>query len=464
MKSRWMLWVAGAVLLLGAGVAAALLLTSRRDITTSSSAAREIYKEAVANEARFYFKEARIGFAKALELDPNFAMAMLGLARQSGMEQGKALVKRAAREEPRLTEHERLLVELHLAGSERRYGDQKKLVEELHAKYPDDQRAAVWLAHDAQQRGKPEEAVKYFQDLIAIDPNNADAYNQLGYHYGYRGDYEKAMENLQKYQFIAPDTANPFDSLGENQAYAGHYTEAIENLNRALAVKADFSPAYEHLGVVYEGMGDLPKALASYRKALELAESDEYRGKYLPEAFRAACRSKDVAAVEEFREILVKLPKAPWTELRLESVDALKALAAGRYAEAESRLEALQPKALAKWNELDSKSPSGDKAHFAELNAMLALAKEALGKTDEAFKLWEANAKPPKDYSNYEDRRYIIEARAQMAATLARRGDLEAAEKLIAENRKWNPSWAPTREAENTVAELRRAKVLAASK
>jgi tetratricopeptide (TPR) repeat protein len=458
-----MLWVAGAVLLLGAGVAAALLLTSRRDITTSSSAAREVYKEAVANEARFYFKEARLGFAKALELDPNFAMAMLGLARQSGMEQGKTLVKRAVREEPRLTEHEKLLVELHLAGFERRPDDQRKLVQELHAKYPDDQRAAVWLAHDAQQRGKPDEAVKYFEDLIAIDPNNAEAYNQLGYHFGYRGDYEKAMENLKKYQFIAPDTANPFDSLGENQAYAGHYTEAIENLNRALAVKADFSPAYEHLGVAYEGLGDLPKALESYRKALELAESDDYRGKYLPEAFRAACRAKDVAAVDEFRAILVRMPKAPYTELRLESVDALRALTAGRYAEAETRLEALKPKALAKWTELQNKS-ADDKPHFPELNAMLASAKEALGKTDEAYRLWESNANPPKAFSNFDDRRYIIEARAHMAVTLARKGDLDGAEKLIAENRKWNPSWAPTREAENTVAELRRAKVLAASK
>ena len=323
----------------------------------------------------------------------------------------------------------------------------------------------MWLAHDAQQRGKPEEAVKYFQDLIAIDPNNADAYNQMGYHYGYRGDYEKAMENLQKYQFIAPDNANPFDSLGENQAYSGHYNEAIENLNRALAIKADFSPAYEHLGVAYEGMGDLPKALASYRKALELAESDDYRGKYLPEAFRAACRSQG----RRGRRGVPGDPRQAAEDAAGPSFGSSRSTPSRRWPTGATRRPSpgsrpLKPKALEKWNELDAKSPSGEKPHFAEVNAMLATAKEALGKTDEAFKLWEANAKPPKDYSNFEDRRYIIEARAQMAATLARRGDLEAAEKLIAENRKWNPSWAPTREAENTVAELRRAKVLAASK
>jgi len=58
----------------------------------------------------------------------------------------------------------------------------------------------------------------------------------------------------------------------------------------------------------------------------------------------------------------------------------------------------------------------------------------------------------------------IYEARAHVAAALARQGNLDAADKLIAENRKWNPSWAPTRELEAAVAELRREKVLAAAK
>ncbi len=313
------------------------------------------------------------------------------------------------------------------------------------------------------QKGNADEAIRFYEDLLAIDPNNADAYNQIGYHYGYRGDYEKSIENLQKYQFIAPDTANPFDSLGENQAYAGHYTEAIESLTRALAIKPDFSPAYEHLGIVYEGMGDLPKAIESFRKALELADTDDFRGKYLPEAFRMAFRAKDMAAIAEFREVLVKLPRNPYTDLRLALVDAASALTAGRAAEAEAKLEDLRPKVYARWHEIEKK-PAGEQPHFPEINSLMAMAKESLGKTDEAMKLWEANIHPPKAFSDFEGRRWIIEARAHMAVILARKGDLDGAEKLVAENRKWNPSWAPTREAEATVAELRRAKVLAAAK
>ena len=464
MRSRWVLWVAGLGLLLLAGVAAALLSTSRREVTTTSSAAYDAYKEAIANENRFYFKEARVGFARALELDPAFAMAILGLARQSGdPEQAKALIKRAAREEGRLTERERLHVEMQLAYVDRRPDDGLKIARQLHAKFPDDVRSAMLLCRTEIQNGNSDQAMKIFEDLLAIDPNNAEAYNQIGYYYGYRGDYDRAMENLKKYQFIAPDAANPFDSLGENQAYAGHYTEAIENLNRALAIKPDFAPAYEHLGVVYEGLGDTRKSIESYRKALQVADSDDFRAKYLPEAFRVAIQARDMTAFNELRGYLVKVPRNPYTDLRFAMVDAAGLLADGRAADAEAKLTELLPMVVAKWREIEKK-PESEPAHFPEINALLASAKEEQGKTDEAMALYEANAHPRKAFSDYESRLWIIEARAHLAAILARKGDLDAAEKLIAENRKWNPSWAPTREAEATVAELRRAKVLAAAK
>ena len=95
---------------------------------------------------------------------------------------------------------------------------------------------------------------------------------------------------------------------------------------------------------------------------------------------------------------------------------------------------------------------------------LMAMAKEQEGKPDEALAWWQKNANPPNPFNKFEDRRMIYEARAHVAVALAKKGDLDTAEKLIAENRKWNPSWAPTRDLEASVAELRREKVLAAAK
>jgi hypothetical protein len=115
-------------------------------------------------------------------------------------------------------------------------------------------------------------------------------------------------------------------------------------------------------------------------------------------------------------------------------------------------------------NSKAGKLAPGRKPHFPQWNYLMARALELQGRTDEALALYEANANPPNPFFEFEERRWIMEGRSKVAEILARRGDLDRAEKLIAENRKWNPSWAPCRHSEATVAELRRARVLAAAK
>ena len=470
MKKRRILWVLGILLLAGVGGAAALFLSSRRDVTTTSEAAYDAYKEAILNESRFYYKESRVGFAKALELDPSFAMAMLGLARRSSdHEQAVALVKRAAREKSRLTERERLAVDITLADVEKKREEVLARARELHAKYPDDVRSAMILAGEQLSKGNPEQAIKIFEELLAVDPNNAEAYNQIGYYYGYRGDYDRAIDNLTKYQFISPDNANPFDSLGENQANSGRYNEAIENLNRALAIKPDFAPAYWHLGVAYEGLAEYPKAVQSYEKASELDDNDNMRREYLVMAVRAAMIDGDTETARKLLERITKFPvdsKSDYAKVGPQFVAALLALNEGKPAEAERRLRELRPtlEALFGENSKAGKMPPTMKPHYPQWNYLLALALEQQGKTDEALELYALNANPPNPFYDFGGRRWIMEGRAKVAEILARRGDLDKAEKLIAENRKWNPSWGPCRPAETAVAEMRRAKVLAASK
>ena len=467
MKSRWVLLVLGAVLLLGAGVAAALFMSQRRDVTTTSSEAYDAYREAVANEGRFYFKEARVGFAKALELDPQFAMAMLGLARQAkDQDQRETLVRRAAREKGRLSERERLHVDMMLAFTEKRRDDGLAIARELHAKYVEDVRSAQILAEQEQLLGNPDKAIRIFEDLLAVDPNNAQAYNQIGYYHGYRGDYEKAMEYLTKYRFIAQDNANPFDSLGEVQVNSGHYNEGIENLNRALAIKPDFIESIGHLAVAYEGLGDYAKALVQYERAAELSDSGHMRREYLERAMRTRYYAKDAPGLARLLQAVRAVPRESrekaYAHVDLAFGDAILDLAQNRPAQAERRLRELEP-GLAEIVRIE-KPPASWKPHFPQWNAMMALALQAQGKTDAALGFWQKNVNPPNAFGNFEQRRWIMEARGHVAEILARRGDLDKAEKLISENRKWNANWAPNRESEVAVAELRRAKVLAASK
>jgi len=462
MTKRRLVSLFGILLVAAAGVAAALYLSNRREVTTSSDEAYRVYREATENERRFYTKEARVGFARALELDPDFAMAMLGLARMSEREQGLSLVRRAARLKSRLTDRERRYIDLHLAIYEKGPEERQKIAHEILERYPDDFRATTMVAMYEASKGRNEEAVKVFTKLLEADPNSADAYNMIGYHYGYRGDYEKAIENLKKYQFMAPDQANPHDSIGEIQAYSGHYDEAISNLNHALKIKPDFAPAYDHLGIAYEGKGDYSKAFESYVKASQLVPPDSEKGYFLARALRTTLLSGDVAAARTLLPGFEKLPKDEHTEIGRPLVLAAYDLLEGHPADAEKRLAEVKPRADEYLRKMAKRADY--KPYWSDWNWVMVRTKLALGKEQEAIPLLQEMINPPNGWQRFEGRLMVYEARAQLAAVLAKKGELDRAEKLLEENHKWNPTWAPTRPAEQRVAQLRRERVLASAK
>ncbi len=462
MKPRRAISVVSVLFLLAAGGLAALYFKGRREVTTSSAAAYEAYRQGIENQRRWYFKEARLHFARALELDPEFAMAMLGLARNAEHDQAMSLIERARRQRGRLNESERLLVDLQFADVNGKRDEVLKLARAIHQKYPDDVRAAMFLASDEMAKGNSERALAIYAEVLAVDPNNALAYNLIGYYYGYRGDYEKAIENLKKYQFMAPDQANPYDSLGEIQAYSGHYDEAIANLNRALAIKPDFFQSFGNLGVAYQGKGDYAKSIENYRKAAQLALSDGQRLGYMTFGLLAACEAHDRDSAQTISFQVAQLSKSPFSEIMKSLTDAALDLLEQRPAQAEKRLADVP----AKWGAIVAKEikDSAYKPYLPPWNFLMAWAKVAQGKDDEAIPIYEEMANPPYPWPGFEGRRFVYEGRASLAALLAKKGGLDRAEKLLEENRKWNPSWAPTRQAELAVAQLRREKVLAAAK
>jgi tetratricopeptide (TPR) repeat protein len=460
-KSRRAVAVVTVLFLLVAGGLTALYLTNRREVTTTSAAAYEAYREGVANDRRFYFKEAQVAFAKALALDPNFAMAMLRLAKVSNKDQAVSLIERAARLRGRLNNHERLYIDLATADVAGNLEGRNKAAQTIRERYPDDVDAAMILAGNEMVQGHAERALQIFSEMVAIDPNNAGVYNQIGYYYAWRGDYDKAMENLKKYQFMAPDQANPYDSLGEVQAYSGRYDEAMVNLNRAVALKPDFFESYGHLGVAYEGKGDQARAIENYLRAARESLTDGRRSDYLGQALRAACIAGDKTAARQVARQIADLPSGQQYDLLRSYTDAAINLLEGRPLEAERRLKELRPKLEAVFQKEMKASPY--KPYFPRWNTLMALAKAQQGKNDEAIALNEELANPPIPWGSFEQRRWVYEGRARLAELLARKGDLDRAEKLLAENHRWNPDWAPSRPAELVVSQLRREKVLAAS-
>jgi len=82
----------------------------------------------------------------------------------------------------------------------------------------------------------PDEAIKYLNRAVSLDPRHFLSYNLFGLAYIVKGDFPKAAASLEK----------------------------------CLEIKPDFSEAYNNLGTVYQELGQADKAEASFKKAFEI--------------------------------------------------------------------------------------------------------------------------------------------------------------------------------------------------
>jgi tetratricopeptide (TPR) repeat protein len=198
---------------------------------------------------KYYSAEAAAFYEQALEHDPDFVAARIGLLETARLPPEK---RKALREElrgtdrSRLNDRERFLIDV-LAVDHEDPEARRKVVQRYLAKHPRDPWALGLAAGDAWQRQEWETAERRYQELLEVDPNWVLARNILGYIAMAQGRFDQAEEQFRTYRYAAPDQANPHDSLGELYVLIGRYDEARAELEAALAARPDFCASYENL-------------------------------------------------------------------------------------------------------------------------------------------------------------------------------------------------------------------------
>ncbi|MBN2206276.1 MAG: protein kinase [Candidatus Aminicenantes bacterium] len=237
------------------------------DLTTSSIKAYDHFLTGREEYDKLYYGDALKSFEKAVEIDPEFAVAYLFLARSRGelgeragslqaYEQAKAHAGRAS-------EKERLYIEEAYAGAVERDGKKRLgLLLELVKKYPKEKFARFELGNHYFALGRYEEAAAEMKKALALDAHYGLALNQLAYAYANMGQPEKALPLFEKYAAMAPGDANPVDSMAETYFRLGDYDRAAEKYQEALRIKPDFVNACWGLAYVSALKEDYAKALS----------------------------------------------------------------------------------------------------------------------------------------------------------------------------------------------------------
>jgi len=125
-------------------------------------------------------------------------------------------------------------------------------------------------ALDAHSAGRLEEAQALYRDLLAHDPENANALHYFGVARHQVGDHAGAVELMDRALRIAGNDAILWSNRGLAMRALGRTDEAIRCLREALRLDPAFADAYNNLGIVLQDTGACDKALDHYRAALAL--------------------------------------------------------------------------------------------------------------------------------------------------------------------------------------------------
>ncbi len=247
------------------------------DFTTHSAEAYRYYLDGLDYYRKHLNTNARRSFEQVLEYDSTFAMAYyyLTLIKDASMLDGAVKYMHKA------SEKDGYYIRALQASRDHNRELRESILGQLIDRYPDETYALQLMGNLKFGWGQYDEAIDYYERILAIDPKNKEAYNLLAYSYSNQGRLDEAIKANDKYRSIAPNEPNPYDSRGELFARHGMLDSSIAAYQKALEIKPDFPPSLENLGVNHIFKGEYDEA-AEYFHKMASAESPSVRsqGRY----------------------------------------------------------------------------------------------------------------------------------------------------------------------------------------
>jgi len=253
--------------------------TDKIPITTSSDEALDAFLKGMWLFDNLRITDAHEYFLKAVEADPDFALAHLRVAETaSTASEYFDAFRRAVEASENASEGERYVIAAFEAGVAGKPELQHSKLEALVALFPRDERAhnalGNFLFFNQQDY---ERAITAYRAAIEVNPDFAQPYNNLGYALRFVGDFASAEEVFKRYTELIPDQPNPYDSYAELLMKMGRFDESIASYERALAIDPNFVASYVGVGNNQMFIGRFEDARSAFAQIEEFARTDQER-------------------------------------------------------------------------------------------------------------------------------------------------------------------------------------------
>ena len=123
--------------------------------------------------------------------------------------------------------------------------------------------------------GRFEEALADFNEVIRINPQNAGGYGWRGNAKIALGRYDEAISDYNEFIRINPPNAMAYVIRGSTKFLLGRYQEAIADSNEAIHINPQSAEAYVLRGVAKTGLGRHEEAIADHNDAIRINPQDD---------------------------------------------------------------------------------------------------------------------------------------------------------------------------------------------
>ncbi len=129
---------------------------------------------------------------------------------------------------------------------------------------------ALAIAIQHHEAGRLQAAEQIYRQILALQPNQADAWHLLGVIAYQVGKHGIAVEYIGRAITLSPYVESYYLDYGNTLKEQGKFDEAVACYRRALELKPDYAEAHNNLGVTLNDQRKWDEAIACYRRALEL--------------------------------------------------------------------------------------------------------------------------------------------------------------------------------------------------
>ncbi len=246
-------------------------------ITTSSAEAYKYYNEGRALHHQARYRESIQVMQKALELDPEFAMAYRSMAVSYSnllmFSEAQKYQKKAFDLAGRLSDRERFLIQGEfLRESERTYDQAIKAYSRLLELYPDDDIGNTNLGVIYMDLEDWDRAIETYEREIQEKDRTFFPYINQAEAYRHKGMYDKAGDVLDLYVSYFGDSTRIREEMALNLFYQGKCEAALAEIKNALAFNSGSVSAVLYRGIISQAGGDLAEAEKAYLWILETNE------------------------------------------------------------------------------------------------------------------------------------------------------------------------------------------------